>query len=76
MNSWQLVGQQNLRNDPARCDENVLLVHNVGTFLCIRMLFSTAAEGGSQRWKKMKREKTHKRKEHSSDRRESDQCSL
>jgi hypothetical protein len=35
MNSWQLIGQQNLRNDPARCDENVLLVHNVGTFLCI-----------------------------------------
>jgi hypothetical protein len=56
MNSWQLFGQQNLRNDPARCDENVLLVHNVGTFLCIRMLFSAAAESGSQRWKKMKRE--------------------
>jgi len=35
MNSWQLIGQQNLRSDPARCDENVLLVHNVGTSLCI-----------------------------------------
>ena len=76
MNSWQLVGQQNLRNDPARCDENVLLVHNVWTFLCILMRFSTSAEGGSQDGKRWKEKKTHKRKEHSSDRRESDQCSL